>query len=156
MSENSEEKIEISLGRILQNKRLELEIELSKASKYLKVKNSDIEAIENDDFKNLEKKVYVFGLINSYAKFLKIPKNEIIEKLNLISNSKAEKQSKHRLINLNDENKLSPSKDSFFNFLLVAILLFLILLSIYNSYENHRGLITNKELVKELKRTMVE
>ena len=147
MSENSEEK-EVSLGKFLQNKRQELAVEISKASKYLKVKDDDLIAIENDDLDNLGKRMHAFGLINSYAKFLKIPKDEIEKKLNLISTSSNTKSNKHRLINLDDESKLTPSKDSFFNFLLVSILLFLILLSLYNSFESHHSLITNKDLVK--------
>jgi cytoskeletal protein RodZ len=115
-----------------------------------------IDVVQNDDLDYLGKRMHAFGLINSYAKFLKIPKDEIEKKLNLISTSSNTKSNKHRLINLDDESKLTPSKDSFFNFLLVSILLFLILLSLYNSFESHHSLITNKDLVKELKRTTLE
>ena len=141
-----------SLGQIIKEKRQELQIEIPAICAYLKVKANDVEAIENDDLENVTKHIYVLGLIRSYAKFLKIEPKIIEEKIKLLSLKSNVDNKKHLLINIGENPEITPSKDSFFNFLLISILLFLVLLSLYNSYENNDDLITNQNLVRELEK----
>lgn len=141
---------EVFVGKILREKRQELKIEISEVSAYLRVKKHDVEGIENDDLASITKHLYVPGLIRSYAKFLKIDQKIIEEKIKSLPIKSNTENKKHQLLNIGENTELKPDKDSFFNFLLISILLFLVLLSIYNSYENKSSLITNQDLILEL------
>jgi cytoskeleton protein RodZ len=142
-----------SLGQILKEKRQNLKMEISEISTYLKIKSYDIEALENDDINAVTKHLYVLGLIRSYARFLKIDPREIEEKIKILPVKSNTDNKTHQLINLGESTIITPSRDSFFNFLLISILLFLVLLSIYNSIENHGASITNEGLIHELENT---
>jgi cytoskeletal protein RodZ len=149
-TEESQQTAENYLGQILREKRQFLKMEILEISTYLKIKSRDIEAIENDDLKHVTKHLYVPGLIRSYAKFLKIDPKLIEEKIKVLPIASNTENKKHQLLNIGESNQLSPDKDSVFNFLLIAILLFLALLSLYNSFQNNDALITNQKLIHEL------
>lgn len=142
--------VAFELGQILQIKRQNLKMEITEISSYLKIKSRDVEAIENGDLVNVTKHLYVLGLIRSYAKFLRIDEKIIEEKTKLLLIKSNTENKEHQLLNIGEDAKLSPSKDSFFNFLLISILVFLVLLSLFNSYENNGAKITNQSLVNEL------
>lgn len=139
-----------SIGKILHERRLESNIEISEISSYLKIKTSDISAIEDDDLNRITKHLYVPGLIRSYAKFLKIDQQVIEEKIRNLPIASNVENKKHQLLNIGENSKLAPDKDAVLNFLLISILSFLVLLSVYNSYEDRTSLITNQDLIKEL------
>lgn len=139
-----------SIGKILREKRQASQIEIKEVCSYLKVKFTDITALENNDLESVTKHIYVLGLIRSYAKFLKIAPQIIEEQIKLLSIASNTENKKHLLINIGEDPEVTPNKDSFFNFLLISILLFLVLLSLYNYFENNDNLITNKTLVHEL------
>ena len=90
------------------------------------------------------------GLIRSYAKFLKIDPKLIEEKIKVLPIASNTENKKHQLLNIGESDQLSPDKNTVFNFLLISILLFLVLLSLYNSFENNDALITNEKLIHEL------
>ncbi len=139
-----------TLGQTLSLARQDLKMEIAQVASQLKVKKLDIEAIEKDDFEQLNKHIYLIGLVRAYGKILKIPKEVLEEKIIALPSMQDIRASKHKLINLEQDEKLSPSKDFVFNSLLLTILLFLILLALYNSYEKRTNLISNNNLVKEL------
>lgn len=139
----------LSLGQILKEKREDLKMEIIAVSSYLKIKSRDIEAIESDDFSGLAKHIYVPGLIHSYAKILKLNEKFIEEKIKLLGIKSNVENKKHRLINIGKNNDLTPDKEQIFTALLFAVLLFLTLLSLYNSYDNKASLITNREIISE-------
>ncbi len=141
-----------SVGQFLRQKRQEAKIEIATACAYLKVKAVDIEALEEDNLECVTKHIYILGLIRSYAKFLKIAPQEIEDKIKLLSVKSNTDNKSHMLINIGEDSKVSPNKDSVFNFLLISILLFLVLLSLYNAFESNDGLITNETLVRELEK----
>lgn len=149
-TEENQQIAENSLGQILREKRQFLKMEIVEISTYLKIKSRDIEAIENDDLKHIAKHLYVPGLIRSYAKFLKIDLKLIEEKIKVLPIASNTENKKHQLLNIGESDQLSPDKDSVFNFLLISILLFLALLSLYNSFQNNDALITNQKLIHEL------
>lgn len=137
---------DISLPQILKEKRLELRMEIAEAASYLKIKPKDLEAIENNNSKHL----YILGALRSYAKLLKIDPNIVEEKIKLLSVESNVNNKKHTLINIGENLDLKPTKDQFFNFLLISILLFLIFLSLCNFYEDNSQIITTEKLVEEL------
>jgi len=153
MTDETKTSTEQSLGKILQEKRQNLKIEIAEVSSYLHIKPSDIEAIENDALGRISKNLYAAGLIHSYAKFLKIDQKILEEKIKLLPIKSNTENKKHLLLNIGENLETSPDKDSVFNALLISILLFLILLSIYNSSENKSALITNQDLILELEKT---
>ena len=138
------------LGKILGQKRRDLGIEIPEASSYLKVKPRDIELLESGNFSDIARHLYFRGLVKSYAKFLKIDQQKILEIIKLLPTKSNVENTNHQLINVGEENKLSPNKNLFFNSLLTSILLFLILLSLYNFYESSGKDITSQELIQEL------
>lgn len=142
--------VEVSIGEILKQQRQNLKMEIVDVGNYLRIKNSDIVAIEANEIDRIARHLYAPGLIRSYGKFLKIDERIIEEKIRNLSLKSNTDNKKHLLINIGENIDLTPDKDSFFNFLLVSILLFLVLLSIYNSYENKSSLITNENLILEL------
>ncbi len=143
---------ESTISEILYQKRIELNIDINDAALYLKIKKSDIEAIENGEFENITKHLYLLGTLRSYARFLKIDQSVITKKITAINVRSNIENKKHQLINIGENNDLKPSKDQFFNFLLVSILLFLVLLSIFNFYSDKSYLITNEGIIEELQR----
>lgn len=143
---------ELSIGVILKTKRQKLKMELSDVSLYLKVKLRDLEAIENDNFDSITRHLYIIGLIRSYAKFLKIMPNIIEAKIKLLPTKSNVDNKKYQLLNIGENTELTPSKNSFFNFLLISILSFLILLSLYNLSENKSDVISGKKLLQELEK----
>lgn len=141
---------EISLGRILKEKRQSLKMDIAEISSYLKVKFNDIDAIESDDLGRVTSHIYVLGLVRAYARFLKIDPKTIEAKIKLLPIKSNVENKKHQLLNIGENNELSPDKDSFFNFLLISILLFLTLLLIYNSNAKNGSLITGQDLIQKL------
>lgn len=140
---------EISLPEILKEKRLKLGMEIVDAAAYLKIKPRDIEAIESNQ--NLTTKhLYILGALRAYAKFLKIDPRVVEEKIKLLSVESNVANTKHNLINIGENLDLKPTKDQFFNFLLISTLLFLVFLSLCNFYEGDKKLITTEKLVEEL------
>ena len=141
---------EISLGRVLKEKRQSLKMDIAEVSSYLRIKFNDIDAIESDDLGRVTAHLYVLGLIRAYARFLKIDPKTIEEKIRLLPIKSNVENRKHQLLNIGESNNLTPDKDSFFNFLLISILLFLTLLLIYNSNEKKGSLITSPDLIQKL------
>jgi len=142
----------ISLAEILKTKRLELGMEISEAASYLKIRVQDIEAIENDDHGSITKHLYILGAIRSYAKLLKIDQNILEEKIKFFTVESNVNNKKHKLINIGENLDLKPTRDQFFNFLLISILLFLVLLSLYNFFETNNNMITMDNLLEEIKK----
>jgi transcriptional regulator with XRE-family HTH domain len=142
----------ISFGELLRKKRQNLKMEISDVSSYLRIKINDIEAIENDEIEKIAKHIYAPGLIRSYAKFLKFDPKEIEENFRLLSFKSNTENKKHMLINIGENIDLTPDRDSVVNFLLISVLLFLALLSIYNSSDDKRSLISTSKLVAELEK----
>lgn len=154
MTENSLQPIhedDISLGKFLQKKRHDLQMEIEKISIALRVKPRDLLALEEDEIEHLIKRgLYAPGLIRSYARHLKIEEKEIEKKLSQLAFRSNTENRKHLLLNLGEESEVTPPKDDFFNFLLISILLFLILLSIYNSFESNDSLISSQDLIQKM------
>jgi cytoskeletal protein RodZ len=139
----------ISLGKILQQKREDLKLEIKQAATFLNIKEAALLAIENDEINTLQdKRLYAYGLVRSYAKFLKIDEKIIEEQIKLLHFKSNVENKKHLLLNIGEDDKLSPTKDDFFNFLLISILLFLILLSIY-SINSSKNSISNQEIISK-------
>lgn len=143
---------EVSLGEILKRKRENLKIELAEVSSYLRIKNSDIKAIENNQIEHLAKNIYIPGLIRSYGKFLKIDSKITEEKIRLLTLQSSAENKKHILLKIGENADLTPNKDRLLHFALIAALLFLILFSLYNSCQDKSGLITNRDLILELEK----
>jgi len=142
---------EDTLGKFLQKKRQELSMEIDKISVALRVKPRDLMSIEEDQIEHLIKRgLYAPGLIRSYARHLKIEEKEIEKKLASMAFGSNVENRKHLLLNIGEETKITPPKDDFFNFLLISILLFLILLSIYNSFESKPAAIESEDLILKL------
>ena len=150
MDQNNE--IEISLAEILKTKRIELGIKISDAAFYLKMRIRDLEAIENGTQDLITKHLYILGAIRAYAKFLGIEQKIVEEKIKFFTVESNVLNKKHKLINIGENLDLKPTKDQFFNFLLISILLFLVFLSLYSFYETNNNTITMDNLVEELKK----
>jgi cytoskeletal protein RodZ len=149
---NIENEREISLAEILKTKRTELGMTISEAASYLKIRVRDLEAIENGNQDSVTKHLYILGAIRSYAKLLKIEQKIVEEKIKFFTVESNVHNKEHKLINIGENLDLKPTKDQFFNFLLISILLFLVFLSLYNFFETNNNMITMDNLVEELKK----
>ncbi len=139
-----------SLGQVLKQRREELNIQTQEVATYLKVKIRDIDAIERDSLFEVTSHLYIPGLVRSYAKFLKFDPQIFEEKVKTLKVKSNTDAREHKLLNIGEDTEITPSKDSFFNFSLISVLIFLVLLSIYNSYLAKDSLITNQKLISEL------
>lgn len=144
------EQAELGLGGLLRQKRHELKMEVAEIASYLKVKAPDIVAIEDERWAQITKHVYKPGLIRSYAKMLKIDMATIEERIRQLPFESNIKNQKHRLLNIGEEVEITPNRDMFFNFLIISVLLFLVLLAIYNAFEKKTGMLLNQELIGEI------
>lgn len=147
MIENNAESTNSNIGKILRKTRQEQNLEIGNIASYLKVKAKDIVAIEEEKWENITKHIYKSGLIRSYAKMLKIDIATIEDQIKNLPFESNTKNLKHRLLNIGEEIDLTPSRDMFFNFLLISILMFLTLLAIYNAAEKKGDLLSNQELI---------
>jgi cytoskeletal protein RodZ len=160
MSENlatgNNEDQNLTIGKILQQKRLDLKISVAEAASYLRVKSHDIEAIESDDLKLITKHLYILGLIRSYAKFLKINAETLEQKIKSISIKSNIDNKEHKLINIGEHIDLVPEKDMFFNFLLIATLLFFVLISLIGSYEDNSSFVGSDKIIGEIEKLTLQ
>jgi cytoskeletal protein RodZ len=142
---------QLTLGDLLRLSREKAEIDIKEIATFLKVRSSDIKLLENNDIEKIAKNIYIPGLIKSYGKYLKINSkiiNEKIQELSLRSNIEVKK---HTLINLGDDRNLSPSKNLYFNsvVMFVTLLLFLI---IFFSLEHKKEIINTKNIISDIQK----
>ncbi len=150
MEEKLIQNTDISLGKLLQKKREELSLDVKKISSQLNIKIKYIAAIEAEDWQNLDKNLYVAGLILSYAKLLKLDENLINEKIKTLPIESNVNKKKHQLVNIGENLDLTPDKDVFFNFLIASLLLFFILLTVMSSKEDKTDLVTNSFVIEKM------
>ena len=150
--QNQPSENDLPLGQILKNKRQQMGIASSVIASQLKIKIHDFEAIEDGDLSKITSHLYITGLLRSYAKFLKIDPQIVEEKIKSLPIESNTSNKRHQLLNIGENNELSPDKDTFFNFLIVSILLFLTLLSIYNFFENKSKPISSETINKEFQK----
>lgn len=139
-----------SLSELLRNKRLEMGIELSEVAARLKIKVQDLEAIESNALHLIPRHLYVIGVIRSYSVIVDIDQTIIEEKIKLLSVESNVNNKKYNLINIGENLDLKPNREQFFNFLIIATLLFVIMLIFYHFYEDTSKFISTHTLVQEL------
>lgn len=69
-----------SVGRVLQERRLELGHDLDLVAKALRIRRPYLEAIENSRWSDLPGGAYVTGFLRSYAEFLGVDSAEVLER----------------------------------------------------------------------------
>jgi cytoskeletal protein RodZ len=140
----------LSIGEFLKKKREESNLEISKVATFLKVRINDIKLLENNDIDKIAKNIYIIGLIKSYAKFLKINNNIIDKKISDLSIRSNTENKKHMLLNIGDDNELSPSLDLVFNSLVAGLIIFLTFMMIFSSIENNANLINTNNIISDI------
>jgi cytoskeletal protein RodZ len=151
--ENNEVNDEIeslSIGEFFKKKREESNLEISKVATFLKVRINDIKSLENNDIDKIAKNIYIVGLIKSYARFLKINNNIIDKKISDLSIRSNTENKKHILLNIGDDNELSPSLDLVFNSLVAGLIIFLTFMMIFSSIENNANLINTDNIISDI------
>ena len=76
-----EEFISPSLGDIFKNARIEKNLSLSDVADELKIRKFFLQSIENEKYEMLPGGVYTIGFIKSYAKYLGLNQDAIVEQL---------------------------------------------------------------------------
>ncbi len=142
---------QLTLGELLRINRENLNIKIEEIANFLKVRTRDIALLENNDIEKIAKNIYIPGLIKSYGKHLKISVKIIdakIQELSLRSNVEIKK---HTLLNIGDNKELSPSKEFFFNSLVISTILFLFFM-IFFSLERKNELINTDNIISEIQK----
>ena len=142
---------QLTLGDLLRLTREKAEIDIKEIATFLKVRSSDIKLLENNDIEKIAKNIYIPGLIKSYGKYLKINSkiiNEKIQELSLRSNIEVKK---HTLINLGDDRNLSPSKNLYFNSIVIFVTMLLFLI-IFFSLEHKKEIINTKNIISDIQK----
>jgi cytoskeleton protein RodZ len=70
---------EVSLGRLLKRTREERQIELDEAFRVTRIRRHTLEAFENERWDELPSQVFVKGFLKTYAEFLGLDKEMVIE-----------------------------------------------------------------------------
>lgn len=140
----------MQLGQILKERRNELKIEIQTICAKFNIKSKTINDIENDNWHNLDRNLYIAGLVLSYAKFLGLDAQIINEKIKELPIESNVKNTKHRLVNIGEHIDLTPDKEMLINFAIVSFLLFFIFLAIYNSSTSKENKIKNSFVIEEI------
>ncbi len=146
---------ELTFGQILTQKRQEKNIEISEVVFALRVKSSDIKAIEQDSYSSISKHIYVPGLIRSYAGLLGIDQRFIeshIRSLRLKSNVESKD---HKLVNLDEGDDLRPDANFIFNAAILSAVMILICFLFFNHLETNSDEISSLDLVKQLNKIVL-
>ena len=69
-----------NIGYLLKTTRINRNEDLSEVSNNLRIRQVYLEALEENQFKNLPGDIYVIGFIRSYATYLGLKSEEIIER----------------------------------------------------------------------------
>lgn len=142
---------DLSLGKILQQKRQEKKLEVRDIARFLNIKESLVVEIENDQIELLQdQKMYALGMVRAYAKFLKVENYIVDQHLSNIRLKSNTENKSHILLNIGEGDKLTPAKEELFNFTVVAILLFVISLIAYN-FSISRNELSNEAIILKLK-----
>jgi|WetSurMetagenome_2_1015567.scaffolds.fasta_scaffold92451_2 cytoskeleton protein RodZ len=83
MNDNSE----ISVGQRLRRAREAMKLTITDISQQLLISKKNLIALESDDYSTIPAEVYVRGYLRSYAKFLKLPIDEILANYNENNNN---------------------------------------------------------------------
>jgi len=151
VSNNNASQIEKkSLGSYIKNARKKSKIKIPDAAQHLKVKITDIEALENDKFSQVSNNLYVVGFINSYMNFLGISKADLISEFGANVYESIRNNNFNNIV-AKKEIKLSPGKETFFNFLLISLLMFLLFYFINKNHIKNKSEIFNRVLINEIK-----
>jgi cytoskeletal protein RodZ len=130
----------LTIGKLLKQRRQELNITIPEVSSRLKIKPRDIEEIENNSGKSMKSKLYLTGFIRSYGKLLKIDEPIIEEQIKSLKIKSNTSNKKHRLLNIG-QDQLMPDKKIVNNATVIFISLFMILLFAYNFHQHFNSLI---------------
>jgi cytoskeletal protein RodZ len=147
-------KNKITLGSIYRQKRIENKIDIAKASTFLKVRQFDLNAIENEEINKISKNIYAPGLIRSYGKFLKIDETLIEEKIREFSFRSNTDNKKHILVNIGEHLALTPKKELMVNSTVIAIFLILSMFMISYIYNKKITFFGTDEILNEI--TIIE
>jgi cytoskeletal protein RodZ len=139
-----------TLGEILRSRREELQMTVTEVAAYLRVKPSDIEAVENNNLRRVTNHIYAPGFIRSYAKFLRTDQRVIEDQISSLKLKSNVENKAHVLINLEESDDLAPTRSMVLHSFLAAGALFLIFFLIYNFRIDKSDLITNEDLVAQL------
>lgn len=143
-----------TIGQILNKSRKDLNLEVKDVCVYLKVKESDIIFLEEDKFDKSNNHLYRRGLIRSYAKFLKIDEILIETKIKELPFESNVANKKYQLLNIGENIDLTPDKEMFFNFLIGAILLSLIIFVVYKYRENKDEILTSDDVITRFEKAI--
>jgi len=142
---------QLTLGELLRINRENLNIKIEEIANFLKVRTGDIALLENNDIEKIAKNIYIPGLIKSYGKYLKISTKIIDEKIQELSLRSNVEVKKHTLLNIGDNKELSPSKEFFFNSLIISTILLLFFV-IFFSIERKNELINTDKIISEIQK----
>ncbi|GDX36623.1 hypothetical protein LBMAG18_11340 [Alphaproteobacteria bacterium] len=152
-TQNTENKeMDLCLGEILKFKRQKLGIEIQTACDFLKVKNRDLIAIENNEIEKISKNIYAPGLIKSYAKYLKINQKIIDTKIKEQHFKSNTENKKHILVNIGEHLELTPKKELLINCIVISVIIFLLSLSLFSIKNKHQITLSTEQIVYEIKK----
>jgi cytoskeleton protein RodZ len=79
---------ELSVGEILHRARLSFDLSLDQVEAAIRIRASHIESMENNQFSALPGRAYIFGFIRTYAEFLGLDGEKMVELLRRQSGNK--------------------------------------------------------------------
>jgi cytoskeleton protein RodZ len=82
---------EVSLGRLLKRTREDRQIELDEAFRVTRIRRHTLEALENERWDELPSQVFVKGFLKTYAEFLGLSKETVLELYERISPPEGDK-----------------------------------------------------------------
>ena len=141
---------QLNIGELLKNYRQKHQYEIKEIASYLRIKEEDLLMLENNSIDKITKNIYIPGLIKTYGKFLQISNVLIDEKLldiNIRSNTEIKK---HTLLNIGENNELTPTKNMVIRSSLIFMFIFLTSLIIFFYSKNSPSIINTKNILLEI------
>lgn len=112
-----------TVGKILKNTRINKKLTLLQAEKFTKIRQKNLEAVENEDWNKFSSKTYINGIIRQYAKYLGLDE----EKMAAFFRREYEKTEDVKFKTKIKDRYLTPQTKTAFRYTLFALFSFFIL-----------------------------
>lgn len=121
MSKKKKETGNIDLGAHLQKARRSLKVRIEDAVKETKIRATYIKAMESGDLDSLPGGVYTKGYLKTYAEFLKLDPDDVIERMNRVEKEAPSSASDQNMVSEPYREEFSPSLMIIVSSIVIAI-----------------------------------
>lgn len=139
---------DLSVGDILRRARMRAGLDIPQISEQIRISPSYIEAIEDNRLEKLPGRIYALGFIKTYADFLELDSEKIIQLLKRQSGTKVEPKPLKATMQVEEEHSLPTLKNLF-----IILLILIGALTIHGAFLGHK---TDRETIPSVPKDLKE